>query len=335
MDGVVHHPRKAGPSHHAKQQHHAATKPKTHHAAAPAARPAMRRAPVVAHGHKPQRAATLMRQTVAKPKPAHHKPAEKSESKHSHDERIAQRLERAKATQKSHHIRRFNHLTTTSVHKPVPKKHAEVEVEDAPEQHAHHAAPAHAPAPLTASERLVTNALKNAHSHEAAAAYKHPKRRLHHKLGLSRRAANIAMGTLAVLLLAGFFVYQNIPNFSMRLASTRAGFAAQQPGYSPVGFTQDKLVSYSPGKVTISFHSNSDDRQYQLSQQVSNWNSQALADNYLAKEGKEYQTFEANGKTIYVYDGSSATWVNGGIWYQIDGQSSLSSEQLLRIANSI
>lgn len=336
MDGVVNHKPKKAASHHLNKRRHVAAKPKAHPSTA--ARPAPHRQPVAAKRHQPQRAATLMRHSVAKPKPVHHKTAEDHhEAKHLRDARIAQRLERAKATQKSHHIRRFNHHATSQAPKPVVKKHAELDVEDAPDNHAHHhAAPAHAPAvALSASERLVANALKNAHAHEAHDAYKHPKRRLHHKLGLSRKAANLAMSSLAVLLLAGFFVYQNIPNFSMRLASSRAGFSAQQPGYSPVGFAQDKLVSYSPGKVTISFHSNSDDREYQLTQQVSNWNSQALADNYLIKEGKQYQTYESNGKTVYVYDGSHATWVNGGVWYQIGGQSGLSSEQLLRIANSI
>lgn len=142
-------------------------------------------------------------------------------------------------------------------------------------------------------------------------------------------------GGLAALLLTGFFVYQNIPNLSMRVASTRAGFSAQLPGYKPAGFSQEKLVSYAPGKVTVSFRSNSDERQFQLTQQSSNWNSQALADNYLAKADKQYQTFQASGKTIYIYDNSSATWVNGGVWYQIEGQSDLSSDQLLKIANSI
>jgi hypothetical protein len=221
-------------------------------------------------------------------------------------------------------------------------KHAAIAVEAAPARHhpkpAHHSGPSHQPAviPLSESEKLVTAALRNARSHEANQPFaKKPKKRLSHKLGFKRHTANLAMGALAALLLVGFFVYQNVPNLSMRLASTRAGFNAQLPGYQPSGFSQEKLVSYSPGKITVNFHSNSDDRAFQLTQQVSNWNSQALADNYLAKNGKQYQTLESGGKTIYIYNGDSATWVNGGVWYQIEGQSSLSSDQILKIANSI
>lgn len=150
-----------------------------------------------------------------------------------------------------------------------------------------------------------------------------------------QRTGRLAAASLAVLVLIGFFVYQNVPSLSMRLAASRAGVDAQLPGYAPAGFSQDKLVSYSPGKVTINFHSNTDSREFKLVQQVSNWNSQALADNFLAAKSKQYQTYQASGKTIYIFDGSNATWVNGGVWYQIEGHSSLSSDQILKIANSI
>lgn len=294
--------------------------------------------PVPMARHKPQRAATLMRHAVNKPSVS--QPAKSPKPTSVHDARTAERLARAKAIPKSQHIARFP--SSHSAQRPVPKKHAAVSVQAAPKSteppitQPHKSASHHASAPLSASEQLVTNALKNARAHEASHPYaKKPRRRFAHAFGMNNRTANTAMGIAAMVLLAGFFVYQNIPNFSMRLASARAGFAASQPGYRPSGFTQDKLVSYAPGKVTISFHSNSDSRNYQISQQVSNWNSQALADNYLAVNNKQFQTYQAGGKTIYVYDGSNATWVNGGVWYQIQGQSSLTSEQLLRIANSI
>jgi hypothetical protein len=85
----------------------------------------------------------------------------------------------------------------------------------------------------------------------------------------------------------------------------------------------------------VTFRSNSDERNFELQQQVSNWNSQALVDNFILSENKQYQTFQEKGKTIYVYDNANATWVNGGVWYKIEGNSSLNTEQLLKIASSI
>lgn len=330
MDGVVRGPAKS----HSPKTHHQS--PKTHH---PVAKP-HHTTHTTHHSqpHKPQRAATLMRTAVSKPVHTHHHQKSVSHP----DTRTAQRLARAQAVRKSQHIQHFpaNHHTAQ---RPVPKKHAAVAVVAPPPNHhnqqpSHHQTPVHQPAvvSLSQSEKLVTEAIKNARSHEANQPFtKKPKRRLSHKLGFKRHTVNLAMGGMAVLLLVGFFVYQNIPSLSMRLASSRAGFSAQLPGYQPSGFSQDKVVSYSPGKVTINFHSNSDDRAFQLTQQVSNWNSQALADNYLAQTGKQYQTLESGGKTVYIYDGASATWVNGGVWYQIEGQSSLSSDQILKIVNSI
>jgi hypothetical protein len=45
--------------------------------------------------------------------------------------------------------------------------------------------------------------------------------------------------------------------------------------------------------------------------------------------------FQQKGLTIYMYDGSHATWVNQGVWYTIEGDSLLDTEQLLRIATSL
>lgn len=320
MDGVVIHHTK----HHSHMPHkaHNAEPPKpVHH------RPVTERASVHARRHKPERAATLMRRAVHKP--AYRPTPQAAERTSVHDQRTAERLARAKAVKKSHHIQRFPHHAAHNGPKPIPKKHAEVPVEAAPT----HPPAAQAHPHLSLSEQLVTNALKNAHSHEANQPFAKKRRRM--PVTGWQRTGRLAAASLAVLVLIGFFVYQNVPSLSMRLAASRAGVDAQLPGYAPAGFSQDKLVSYSPGKVTINFHSNTDSREFKLVQQVSNWNSQALADNFLAAKSKQYQTYQASGKTIYIFDGSNATWVNGGVWYQIEGHSSLSSDQILKIANSI
>lgn len=315
---------------HSSKSHHLQAKPKSSPAKNTPSHSHTQHQSTAARAHKPQRPATLMRQAVKKP--GHNNMA--VETQEHLDERTAQRLARAQNVPKSRHISRFtsphhSHASSTA-HRPVPKKHAQLTVQEPPiikEQHSHAKHHDHKQSTTTTSEQLVANALKNAHAHEAK---QRPLKKVR-----QHKAARFVLASAAFLLLAGFFLYQNIPNLSMQVAARRAGFAATQPGYRPAGFTQDKLVSYSPGKITISFHSNTDDRAYQLTQQVSNWNSQALADNFLASKSQEYQTYQANGKTIYVFGDSNATWVNGGIWYQVSGDSSLSSDQLVKIANSI
>jgi hypothetical protein len=191
--------------------------------------------------------------------------------------------------------------------------------------------------PQTATQKMLDKALASASSHEAETPIHHKKKRskLGKKLGISPKAASISMAVLAFVLLAGFFTVQSVPNLSMRLAATRAGFDATMPGYQPTGFSFKGPIKYSPGQVTISFKSNTDGRQYDVKQQASNWNSDALLSNYILAEGKTYQTYLDRGRTLYIYNGSSATWVDNGVWYTVEGESNMTTDQLIRIAASI
>lgn len=144
---------------------------------------------------------------------------------------------------------------------------------------------------------------------------------------------NALAGTLAVLLIVGFFGYQNAGHIEMKVASTKAGFSAHLPGYSPAGFAMNGPIQSEPGKVAVSFKSHADDRQYKLTQVASNWSSETLADQLKDKADK--QVWQEQGKTIYTYDNSNASWVDGGILYEIEGNSELNTDQLRRIVNSL
>jgi len=122
----------------------------------------------------------------------------------------------------------------------------------------------------------------------------------------------------------------------MHVASARAGVHASLPSYQPAGFSFTGPIKYKPGQITISFKSNSDNqRNFSITQSASSWDSQTLLENYVTPTGQPYQTDEVSGKTIYIYGTSNATWVDGGIWYNVQGNSSLNSAQLLRLADSI
>lgn len=177
---------------------------------------------------------------------------------------------------------------------------------------------------------LIDKSLQNATSHTQ----KHHTVAKKNRFFLSsfRKLSTVAA---SFVLLAGFFTYQNIASLSVRYASSRSGVTANLPGYRPSGFTLSRTVNYGPGKVTISFVSNSDDRNFVIDQQKSDWNSQSLLSNYSELASNAVQTYENGGKTIYLYGDSNATWIDRGIWYDIKGNSRLTSDQLLKIANSI
>lgn len=185
-------------------------------------------------------------------------------------------------------------------------------------------------------KRTFQKVIDNSTSHNQPA---HPKttrlQHMSHKLRVSTRSINITAASLAVLLLTGFIAYQNVPNLSMRVAAARAGVHGTMPGYQPAGFGLAGPIAYQPGQITLKYASRSDDRQFEVSQQSTDWNSDSLLENFIAANQATYQTFQDSGKTIYIYDNNNATWVDGGVWYRIEGKSALNNDQLLRMAVSM
>jgi hypothetical protein len=296
----------------------------------------------------PQKSQTLMRKSVIKPI-ASTKSAQNTaitnDIKKSSLGAQPRRLESAKHTIKSPQVNKYGpQVHRTSIAKHQAELPVRVETSDNNKSVQPHSTIVStttlAQKRKLVTERMIESALHNAQSHEEV---HHPlepvarKRRktLAKRLGVSSRSMAMSSAALAVVLLAGFFALQNVPNFAMRVAATRAGFDAELPGYKPAGFSFKGPINYSAGKVTVSFKSNSDTRAYDLTQQSSKWNSDALLSNYVVAENKQYQTYQDRGRTLYIYDGSSATWVDNGIWYQIEGDSEMTTDQLVRVAASI
>jgi hypothetical protein len=148
------------------------------------------------------------------------------------------------------------------------------------------------------------------------------------------RLATILTSSLAVLVLGGYLTYINLPNISMRVAATHSGVAATFPGYQPDGYSFQGPITYSPGEVSINFKSNTNNTSFMIKQKTSNWDSQAVLDNYISKQTENYMTQQEQGLTIYSFE-NRAAWVNGGLLYTVEGNAQLSSEQVLRLATSM
>ena len=296
-----------------------------------------------------QKSKTLVRNAVQKPAPTVAKVKKKLAPtiEKSHLGVSARRQEQAKKVAKSHKVSKYSEQ---AVRTSIVKKHAPVSVKPAPssvtapakkavktmsEVAASTATKIHSRS--VDAEKLIEAALSNAKSHEEKPVRHKSRRRskFARKLGISSKTAAFSSGALAVVLLAGFFALQNVPNLAMRVAATRAGFNASMPGYSPSGFSFRGPINYSSGQVTISFRSNVDNRFYDVKQTSSNWNSDALLANFVIADNKQYQTYLDKGRTLYIYDGSNATWVDNGVWYQVEGESEMTTDQLIRIASSI
>ena len=176
-----------------------------------------------------------------------------------------------------------------------------------------------------AEAEALQNAPRHSQNHQQV---KQPRR------GMSR-FMSVGSAMVALLLLAGYFTYLNMPNLSVRVAAAQAGVDASYPDYRPDGYSLAGAIGYTQGEVSMKFASNGGPQNFTLSQKKSSWDSSAVLDNYVKeKAGDNYITYSERGLTIYTY-GSNAAWVNNGVLYTIDGDAPLSSDQIRRIATSM
>lgn len=185
-------------------------------------------------------------------------------------------------------------------------------------------------------ERLLDHALHKADAHKKALhgqSYKHKGWR---RVLNTPRRVSIGSVLVAVLVIGGFFAWQNIPQVSMRLAAEKANFNASVPAYTPPGFSFEGPIGYTDRAVTISFTSNSGDgRTFKMTQEPSTETATSLAVNTLTDD-TNVQTAQVNGTTVYIYgEDNHATSVNNGIRYTIEDKAKLNAEQILKIADSV
>ena len=206
----------------------------------------------------------------------------------------------------------------------------------------HHPAVAHAHAKQAAAKQVRTAKPSDVIKNEAITAAmaqtaNHSRKQVKHTLPVSksRKVMRIATTAAALLLLAGYLTYLNMPALSTRIAAIQAGIDATYPTYTPSGYGLSEPVAYKNGMVAIKFAANAGPQQYSITEERSTWDSTAVRENYIQPQvGEKYVTTQTNGLTIYTY-GQNAAWVNGGILYTITGNAPLSSDQVQRIAISM
>ena len=157
------------------------------------------------------------------------------------------------------------------------------------------------------------------------------------KKSASQRKTRGMLAVFGILvILGGFFTFYSLPSIRMQIASRNVGFTAAIPRYQPTGFSLNKSIQYQPGRVILRYASNTDANSgFTVTQEKTALDSASMVNSYLGKTKDQAIEETSNGRTVYIYNGTNATWVDGGIWYNIQGNANLSSDQLLRIASSI
>lgn len=291
--------------------------------------------------HQPVKSPTLMRQAVKKPDIAR-KPKLAAEThsshlakpvpqglvpKHMSDTVNQQRLERAYRIPQHQKVSRFYEPTRLVAALPVAVP-VHVPVTPLPKQLAPAAQPAK-PAPIPIATDNFTKAIQAARSHEET--YKPVKkpRRTAGRLILSSAVS------LALLGVVGGVLYFNRAGIEMQFVAAQAGFNAVLPTYKPAGFNYQG-IEHRPGSVSLTYQASTTETRYQLSEQPSSWNSQTLLEAYVSTLQQPYQAKQVGGRTVYLFGDSNATWVSGGVWFQIQTTGgTLTTDQLLKIAASL
>lgn len=269
-----------------------------------------------------EKSQTLMRPALKKPKyvsDGKHKPPTRVKL---YKELTRERARRAQTIATSTHIKKFHKGSTKSklvksaqIAVKSPAKHAHVSTKKTVRQEPH----------LTDK---FTEALHSAESHLEV----FTEEKLHSK---KTRRLTFATASIMSVFLIGFAVYQAVPFVRIKLASDKAGFSASLPSYSPSGFSLSNNLEADSGEVTLAYNSRTNDQNYKITETPSEWNSESLLNNYIVASNKQFQRLEDKGRTIFLYDDSSATWLDNGVWYRLEGNASLSNDQLLKIVNGL
>jgi len=143
--------------------------------------------------------------------------------------------------------------------------------------------------------------------------------------------------SIAALFATGAYIWKvNYPSLAFKIASAKAGMSATMPGYVPTGYNLGSQIQTNPGTVSYNLINSSADKKITVTQSKTDWDSQALAENYVSPKAENYLALQAQGLTIYVLGQNQATWVNKGTWYKLDSPNQpLNQDQIIKIATSL
>ena len=188
--------------------------------------------------------------------------------------------------------------------------------------------PAKVPAPEIKKQEI-EKAIKSAT--KMPAEQKRRKRSVFGEFGWTRAILATACITTAIFAVA-YFVNMASADMSLQVAATQSGINAKYPT-APRGYELSDVTS-SSGRVLM--HYKSSEGEFGLTEESSNWDSEALLNNYIkSKYDNDYTVVREQGLTLYMGNSWEA-WVNGGILYKLDIISgSLTKKQMKSIATSL
>lgn len=152
------------------------------------------------------------------------------------------------------------------------------------------------------------------------------------KSGPARPTA-VVMTVIGLALLGVFLWQMNATDVQVKLASIRAGLTASVPGFVPGGWSKAQSLKASDGGV--SYELVKDGKTLKVEQQKTNWDSQAVLEQFVLKHSTDYLALQSQGLTIYMYGDNQAAWVNQGTFYTLSGDHGIEQDDIIRMATSL
>ncbi len=234
---------------------------------------------------------------------------------------------RAKTFRPSRQISRFGATLRSATNVPEIKAALNSSAEAASERVKSIARPAGA--------NLLERAVENANSHEQPKLSRKEVRRQNGRPKVRGHGAAVVLVSLMGVLVIAYAIYANMPNVMVKVASVRAGFSAVLPSDRPAGYSLAS-VDYQPSTVSFNFSSNTDSRKFTITEHSSNWDSATLLSSEIVPtDGSKYQELSLDGQNIFLYGNDQAAWVTNGILFQVNGNNSLSTNQILQLATTL
>jgi outer membrane biosynthesis protein TonB len=151
-----------------------------------------------------------------------------------------------------------------------------------------------------------------------------------------QKPLSVGAAALAVVVMGGYIWVSNYNNLSIRTASQRAGIVASLPNYAPSNYKLNGPISYGTGFVSFNLKNTKEsDKSIAVIQRKSDWDSASLLELYVAPKSKDYVAVDSRGLKVYLYGDGQATWVNKGLQYVVQANSSLSRDQIVKMAESL
>lgn len=157
-----------------------------------------------------------------------------------------------------------------------------------------------------------------------------PKLSSKRSLGVKKLLLAFGCAALAVGVL-GYFISNNTPDISVRVAAMQTGIEATYPKYIPRGYSLSDIIS---GDKTVSMtFKDSEDHSFTLTEEATTWDNDTLEATYVKETwGNNYTSVRENGITIFISN-SDAAWLNGNILYKIKASGfNLTKKQIKSIA---